>query len=117
MSTEDSPTVSIALPVLGATDFTKSLVDRDTIHRTSDDGLHILRHIHQTTSKGRRRNVVSLQMSDTTDPTIKGTCTVTLDSPVGDTGQGLVCLQALQAFFSTNAGEEMILLAAGHNYG
>jgi hypothetical protein len=117
MSTVTSPTVSIVLSGIGATDFTKSEVDKGFIRRSSDDGLHSLEHIQSTTAKGRRRAVIRMKISDTVDPTIQSTCTLTMDFPVGNASQGVIPARAIVDFLQANTWEEIDLLAAGHNLG
>jgi hypothetical protein len=117
MSTVSSPTVSITLSGIGATDFTKSEVDKGSVTRTSDNGLHSIQHIHQTTKAGRRRAVVRLSTTDPADPLVKATCTLTLDFPVGEQAFGVVPARAVVDFLQANTWEEIDLLAAGHNLG
>jgi hypothetical protein len=117
MSTVTSPTVSITLSGIGATDFTKSEVDKGAITRSSDDGLHILQHLHQTTNKGRKRAVIRLQSTDPADSEVTATCTLTMDFPVGKASYGVIPARAIVDFLQANTWEEIDLLSAGHNLG
>jgi len=118
MSSVSSPTVSLTLGGgIGVTSFTKSEVDKGSIKRTSDDGLHVLQHLQSTTSKGRRRGVVRLQSTDPADALVTATCTVTVDFPEGNTTYGVIPAKALADFLVATTHEEVDLLASGHNLG
>lgn len=117
MSTATSSTVQITLSGIGATDFTKTEVDKGSITRTSDNGLHVLQHINQTTKSGRRRCVVRMQSTDPTDAEVTATCTLTMDFPKGESAYGVVPARAIVDFLQANTWEEIDLAAAGHNLG
>jgi hypothetical protein len=117
MSTATSSTVSITLSGIGATDFTKTEVDKGIVTRSSDNGLHTLQHIGQVTKSGRKRSVVRIQLTDPADTTIVATATMTMDFPKGSSAFGVVPARALVDLLQANTWEEIDLAAAGHNLG
>jgi hypothetical protein len=117
MSTVSSPTVNVTLSGIGATDFTKSDIGKGYVRRTSDDGLHSLEHYHSTTSKGRRRAIVKMVVTDPADQTISSTCTLTMDFPKGNPANGIIPARAVVDFLQADTWQEIDLLAAGHNFG
>lgn len=117
MSTVSSPTVSVTLAGIGPVNLTKSTVDKNFIERTSSDGAHSLQHVHQTTSKGRRRMTARLYVTDPNAEGVTASATVIVDLPKGENAWGEVAIKALVDFLAANTHEEAALLVAGHNYG